>query len=259
MAIVFMTSRATSQAAIFEEAPGGGDADDPNSLCNRPLLHPVEWLANIFFHTDLDYYQVALGPTDVEIEHPVVPGKTTNMGSVVSVTHIGQRIPLDHPLVEHNLGYVPRYMIVWNGSVLPPATIIQLEDSNRKRVVTPYATETHIHLYESGFSSNVTLPAVTETYSVIVFKAPVAGGENLFDFERATGRVVLGGGKFDSDLLRLRQASDSAASPFDIPLGPTVDIANGAVRTVLPDGTTYEESNYNGSFMGSPSIECEVT
>src|SRR5690606_11531388 len=106
-------------------------------------------------------------------------------------------------------------------------------------------------------SSADTLAAASRDYQVIVFRQPVADSAYLVDFEPSTGRVIMGLGKFDSSLKALRQAGDDD-SPFDIALGPTIDIKNGAMRSVLPDGTVFTETNYDGSFSGSPSLQCTV-
>ena len=54
--------------ALFDEAPGGGDPKDINSLRNRPALDPEAWLANVYFHTSLDNMEVILDQV-VTINH----------------------------------------------------------------------------------------------------------------------------------------------------------------------------------------------
>lgn len=257
MATILMSDPATGRVAIFDEAPGGGDPADPNALRNRPLNSPAAWLANVRFHSDFDYYQVAVGPTTVNINHPAIAGTTrTIMVNTPTVTVDGQSVVTEHTLLAHNLGYVPRFMVTYNGALLTPGTLVQTATA-RSRRITPFATTTHIKLFELGISSADTLAAVARSYSVLVFRQPTIENDYLLDFDPVSGRVIIGRGKFDSSRKALRQAA-AGDSPFDIALGPTIDIANGAVRSVLPDGTVFSEPLYNGSFAGSPSLQCTV-
>lgn len=245
-------------SAVFEEAPGGGDVHDIASLRNRPAASPVDWLANILFHADFDYYQVALGPTDVTINHAAVAGVVTTVVSKMSyaVQRAGQIVKTHYDLVTHDLGYVPRYMVISGSGIIAPGSLIQVE-SGRDRVVTPYATTTKIRLLDIGTSSASTLSAMSKTYTVLVFRQPAIENAHPLDFDADDGGTILGRGKFDSrrKMLRVAGAGDSA---FDIPRGPTSDINGGAKKTVQADGTTVTAAGYAGSFTGSPSIQCAV-
>lgn len=259
MARVLMNDPATSRIALFEEASGGGAFDDPNSNRNRPLNDPASWLDLVKFHSDFDYYQVHSGPTAVTVNHASVAGASTTLYNLAGATFtkVGQIATAHYDLVTHGLGYVPRYMIVLGGKLLAPGTLVQTASSGRMRTITPYATATKIRLYEAAISSASDLSAVSLDYEVLVFKRPEADSDHAIDFDPSDGRLILGYGKFDSALKMLRKAGASA-SPFDIPLGRTADITNGAARTVQADGTTESETNYDGSFTGSPSIQCAV-
>lgn len=255
---VMMNDPATERFALFEEAPGGGDFDDPNSNRNRPLNDPVTWLDLVKFHSDFDYYQVHSGPTAVTVNHASVAGATTTIYNLAGATFArqGQIVTAHYDLVTHGLGYVPKYMVIMGGKIVAPGTLVQV-DTARNRNVTPYATTTKIRLYEAAISSASALAAIAIDYEVLVFKQPASDSDHAFDFDPVTGRFILGYGKFDSDLKMLRKAGASA-SPFDISLGRTIDIKNGGSRTVLADGTTTSDTNYNGTFAGSGSIQCAV-
>ncbi len=259
MATVLMTDPATGRVAIFDEAPGGGDPADPNALRNRPLNSPAAWLAKVFFHSDFDYYEVVAGPTNVAITHPTVAGKTTETATLPKLVHYGQTVVTHHTLLAHGLGYVPSYMVITGSMLLPPCTRIQADGagtlSSRSRWVTPYATTSAIRLMDVGHSSDVALAAMAATYGVVVFKQPAFSNNYLFDFDPASGRVRLGKGKFDSAVRRLRLAGAAGDSPYDIPLGPTIDIANGRTRVVLPDGSVLSESGYDGGFAGPSTFQ----
>lgn len=258
MSVVLMNDPATQRVAVYEEAPGGGDADDPNSLRNRPLNSPQDWIDLIRFHADFDYYQVHSEPTEVVVNHPQVNSQSTNVGGGgMGVTRVGRVESAHHTLTLHGLGYPPAYMVALNGALIGPGSLVQTLSGGRSRKVTPYATATEIKLLEVGASSSSHLTATAITYEVVVFKAPVAENDLLVDFDPVTGAIILGNGKFDSSRKMLRRAG-TGDSPFDLALGRTVDIKNGGTRTVLPDGTTFSETNYNGSFTGSDSIQCAV-
>lgn len=258
MTEIFMADRASGKCSIFTEASGGGDVSDPSSNRNRPLLDPVNWLQNIKFHSDFDYYQVAIGPTNVTVTHPTINGTSVTIVNTAGYTFTrqGQVVITDIDLVTHGLGYIPKYMVAYNDSLIGPGSLIQV-DTNKIRTIAPYATTNKIILRDTGISSNTNLSSISRDYSVLVFREPEVDSDSLFEFDQSTGEVILGRGKFKSNLKMLRQA-EPGDSPFDISLGRTIDIKNGGMKIVLADGTTFTESNYDGSFTGSPSIQCAV-
>lgn len=262
MPVVFMNDITTGNVALFEEAPGGGDVTDPNSNRNRPLNNPLSWLSYVKFHPDFDYYQVAMGPTNVTITHPALAASgTANIGSTGMVSRQINIQTNTHVLVTHNLGYVPSYMVVTAGAIVPPGALLAAT-AGQNRNVTPFATTTQISLFETAITGNSILPAINVDYEIIVFRQPAsASGLHEREFDPVTGRVTLGYEKFDSDyrILRSVGAAGAGSSPFDISLGPTLDILNGGVRYVSANGTTRSDPNYNGSFTGSPNIQCAVT
>lgn len=257
-AFVLMNDLATQRVAYFEEPTTSGAVDDPNSARNAPINDPVSWLDYVKFHSDFDYYQVAMGPTPVTVAHLAIAGATVTVYNLAGATFArqGQMVENEYDLVTHGLGYEPRYMVISNGHIVAPGTLIQVATA-QDRVVTPYATTTKIRLHEIGTSSASTLAGVSVDYEVLVFKQPAFDSPYERDFDETTGRLILGYGKFDSALKMLRKAGASA-SPFDISLGPTIDIGNGGAKTVLADGTTVTDTNYSGSFSGSASIQCAV-
>lgn len=255
---IFMEDQSTGRAALYDEPAGASGAfDDPNSDRNEPLNDPVSWLDHVRFHSDFDYYQVHSGPDTVTVNHAAIAGATTDIYNLAGATFArqGQIVTTHIDLVTHDLGYVPSFFVIMNGAIVAPGTLVQV-DTARDRQVTPYATTTKIRLFEAGTSSASTLAAISIDYEVVVFKQPIADMPGIaFDFDEVTGRVVMGYGKFDSDLKMLREAGAPGDSPYDISLGPTVDIKNGGKRSVLADGTTVSDTNYNGTFTGSPSFQ----
>lgn len=247
--------------AIFDEPNTSGAPTDFDAPRNAPAKVPEDWLEAIRFHVDFDYYQVHSGPTPVTVTHASVASASTNINlpsGRTTIVRSGQIVASHIDLVTHGLGYVPAYMVVSGGEIIAPGTVIQAQTSpTRLRTVTPYATTSKIRLYDVGISGSSTLSSLSKDYEVLVFRAPVEDSDQLFNFDTATGRLILGLGKFDNDRLRLRQAG-AGDSAFDISLGRTVDIRNGRARTVLANGTTVTEAGYDGSFAGSGSIQCAV-
>lgn len=248
--------------AIFEEPNTTGARTDIDAARNAPAKFPADNLDKVRFHVDFDYYQVAVGPTDVTINHASVAGTSTAVvsfwGGTGQVVRQGQIVSTHVDLLTHDLGYIPAYMVISGGEIIAPGTVVQTQTSpTRIRTVTPYATTTKIRLYDVGISAASALSSLSKDYTVLVFRAPIEDSDQLMSFDPDTGRVILGLGKFDSDLKMLRQAG-AGDSAFDISLGRTIDIRNGRARTVLANGTTTTEVGYSGSFAGAGSIQCAV-
>lgn len=257
MVFVLMTDASTGRVAVFEENGTAGDPEDPNSTRNAPLNNPVAHLPKVRFHNDFDYYQVHSDTPGIVVNHALVAAASTVVATQPSITRVGQIVTTTINLLAHGLPYVPAYMIVSGGGLIGQSSIIQTA-SGRIRRVSPFASETHIGLVDVGISSASALAAMNKTYRVIVFRQPVADGDYLVDIDPANGVLSLGYDKWRGDLKQLRQAVLADASPFDVPLGRTSDIRNGTSRTVLADGTVFTSPNYDGSFTGSPSIQCSV-
>lgn len=242
---------------MFQENGTTGDADDPNSVRNAPLNNPNSHISKIRFHSDWDYYQVHSMTLGIPITHASVAGASTLVSSAPPITRYGQIVRTDINLLAHGLPYVPAYMVVSGGCLIGPSSLLQVSSVGH-RFISPYATTSHICLYDVGVSSASALSSLAETYDVIVFRAPVEDSPYLFDYNKAADELIMGYGKFRGSLKALRATLVGDASPFDIPTGRTVDIKNGFGRTVLADGTVYDMPGYTGSFAGSTSVQCTV-
>lgn len=238
MTVVFMTDTTTGRVAIFDEAPGGGAYDDPNSLRNRPLNDPVTWFANLYFHSDFNYMEVSTGPASVAVSHPAVAtisaptGATANFGWGSGTA--------DHVLLAHGLGYAPLALVALGNNILWPGMPVQSQGDGGQRYATVYTDATNVRLYEFASVGVSNLAAASLNYTVIVFRNPPApSGNILFDFQSATGEVQMGLGKFNS--LRRYLQVVAGGTPFGIAYGGrTIDLANGAPRAFRPDGTFFE-------------------
>lgn len=256
MAFVFMTDEATGRCALFEENGTIGDPQDPNSVRNAPLNNPELYLDKIRFHSDFDYYTVLLGPTTVSITHPLAAGRISypfffpDTGFGIA----GQVVTSEQTLITHNLGYIPSYMIISDGAIIAPSTIIN-STASATRYVTPFVTNNIIGLNTTAVTDQNDLPAITKNYTVIVFRKPQEENSYLIDFNPENGEISMGRGKFKGNYKNLRVAASGDMQPFDISLGRTVDIRNGGIRTVLADGIIRNDPYYVGSFAGSEKID----
>jgi hypothetical protein len=243
------------RCAIYDEAPGGGDPIDPLSLMNRPVVSPLSWLSNIYFHSDLDYYGIAVKNLSVSISHAAIAGMVRtaaggNQEVSAAVTFGGQTVETNHLLVNHGLGYVPKFFCIYDNRLIPHGTPVQDSGFGLKRFVTAYATSTQIRLHEVGYSSASTLPAVSRTYQVIVFREPSADPTEK-QLDLYAGGADFGRGKFRGAEPHLR-ADGLGDVLWPIATGPTAGVRNGGLRVWVPNGSFVDFGPYNGS-LGAPS------
>lgn len=229
-----------------------------------PFDDPVTHIDSIYFCSDFQYLSSVI-EADVIINHASVSGLT---GSGVTGTSAGDGssgssekiadgrvIPAAHTLYTHSLGYVPPYMVLYNGEAIAGGTNVQPEDG-RARLVSSYATSSIIGLKEVGFSNASTLAAVDRTYQVLIFRELAADpSKPLFHVKLGDGALVMGQGKVTEDMALLRRVT-AAEATFYIPVSPTLDIRNGAVRTVSPiAGINDVGGQYNGGLLQIEAIE----
>lgn len=240
------------RCAIYEEAPGGGDPLNPNSQMNRPIISPLSWLDNVYFHSDLGYYPVAANTTTT-ISHPSVAGRTVTVGSdaYLSQLYYGQSLTFDHLLLTHGLGYVPRFFVAYDGKMIPHGMPVQ-SASGGVRLVSAYATTTQIRLREFATSSASTLPAVTRSYQVLAFRNNIVD-PSLPMLRIEPGDVVFGQGKFRANEPHLR-ATGPGDSLFAQAQNRTAGIRNGSFRAYPPNGSPVDLGNFTGSFAAPTYI-----
>lgn len=239
------------RCAIYEEAPGGGDPLDPTSLMNRPVVSPLSWLDNVYFHSDLNYYPVAASGTTT-VSHPSVAGKTQTVGddAYLSQLYYGQSQTFDHNLITHGLGYVPLFFVAYDGKMIPHGMPVQ-SASGGVRLVSAYATATEIRLREFATSSATDLPTVSRNYQVLVFRNNVPN-PSLPMFLAQPGDVVFGQGKFRGNTPHLR-ATGPGDSIFAQARGRTAAIRNGSFRAYPPNGSPVDLGTFTGS-LPAPSF-----
>jgi hypothetical protein len=171
------------------------------------------------------------------------------------------------------LGYVPDFFCVFGATTVHPGFPIQFDSADgRARSVTAYATATQIRLYETGIQTSNAMGGLTANYSLVVLKQPPPPtGTVLYDFNPVSGLVRMGFEKFRSDRRYLQVVS--GGSPFGIPLGRTIDLQNGAPRSVGAGGSIRDivpasfrvafgggtpnygpAGSYDGTFLGDPVV-----
>jgi hypothetical protein len=231
------------RCAIFEEAPGGGDAGDPNSLMNRPAVNPLGWLSSLYFHSDLDYFGIAARNMNAVVNHAAVPGITRSV--VGNVSFLGQAVRAEHVILTHNLGYVPKFFLLYQGRLIPQGIPIQDEGQGKKRFVSAYATTTDIRLWEVGYSDNTTLSAVQATYQVIALRDPAANPVDK-QLDIYPGQAIFGRGKFRAGEPHMRLDGQGDIQ-WPIATGRTAAIRNGGLRAYYPNGGYVDFREYNGA------------
>ncbi|MET3899663.1 hypothetical protein ABIB57_003625 [Devosia sp. UYZn731] len=275
---VLMFDPITARIALYTEPTLAGDPFDPNSARNAPLNSPAANLPSLYYHSDYDPMEVAVGPTDVLITHTAIPaGSGAPDAATINSQLVYGGYTQDRSLLAHGLPYVPDFLVVVGTQTLHPGYPVQYNAlDGRARCVTAYATATEIRIYETGIQTSSVLAAVNVTYTVIVLKRPPAPvGSVLFEFDPVTGITTMARGKFSSNRRYLQIVA--GGSPFGFPLGRTIDLANGTFRSVQPDGTIRDvvpaafklsfgfggpnfgpAGNYNGSFTGDPQIQVQA-
>jgi hypothetical protein len=239
------------RCAIYEEAPGGGDPLNPASLMNRPVLDPVAWINSVYFHSDLGYYGVAAHGL-ANINHQAVAGRTVAVGSdaYLSQLYYGRSQAFDHLLLQHDLGYVPRFFVAYDGKMIPHGMPVQASGGG-VRLVSAYATSTQIRLREFATSSASDLPAAARSYQVLAFRNN-ALVPSLPMLELQPGQVVFGQGRFIGGQPHLR-ATGPGDTVFAQAKAPTAGVRNGAFRAWPPNGAPVDLGAYNGT-LPAPSF-----
>lgn len=251
---VVLSDVGTGVVAIIDDAPGAGAFTDSAALRNRPAVDPGNWLAKVKFQSDLDYYELVDTVQTVPVTHAALAGKEVDYPGYFGYNLIyrvyGQTVVTDIPIYAHNKGYVPSYMIALGGSRLPAGIPTQVgPDHGAGRLVSHWADASNIYLHEIAFSGAADLPAQSLTYQVMIFAQPVADPDvPPLLFDATAGVVKLGRGKVRSDRQYLRKALSGETS-FDINLGTTGTLGNGAVK-VVTGGVAYTEPGYSGAFAG---------
>lgn len=235
--------------ACFEEEAGGGAMFDIDAPRNAPAKTPIAHLDKVTWHSSFDQFELAVGPSDVTINHTSLAAAsvTTGIGSITSTVYGARRVT-DILLLTHGLGYKPRAKVTIGGRVVVSGQIIQ-DLTDRVRIVSVFTTTTGVYLRETAFSSSSALPAFDQAYRVYVFRQAQANPSAPL-FSNSGGLTTIAREIIRSDRKYLRRTG-VGDEEFSIDSGPTLDIANGSKR-VANGGVLTTESGYTGS-MTAPS------
>jgi len=245
--MTILTLHADETACAIYEAATASDM--------APFNDPVSHLASIHFHSSLDYYALAQPVVTKTINHLAVAadaGVGYSDNATARVLYYG-RTTADYQLATHSLGFPPLFAVVdENGMALPAGFPIQRTMTgsfvNGDRKVCIYATSSDIRLYEIAMPGNAAMAAINKTYSVYVFRPPIADPD--LPMLELSGSPIFGQGKFQASQQHLRRAVSETPGLF-IPNGRRTDIANGTGRYVQGDGTVLDMNSSTVSYTGS--------
>lgn len=238
MAKKFYADGVTGRVAIFDPAV-------PAALTN-----PRANLGAVYFHSDLDYVGV-VAVFDFVVTHPArgVGGASTEHSYAVP-NHVTGAIQS----LVHNLGYVPHALVFIGNNMLPANSQIQNVGSSF-RTVAVEVNSTQVRLFETSWVYQHALPAIVQTYKVVLFTPKlVPSGNKTVHITPTT--FVASRGKLNSAYNYLRRALTSPMFWFS--KGKTADVANGSFKIVTANGGAIAKTHYNGSFAGEPGIGVEV-
>lgn len=241
-------SRITAGKMVIWEKPAVGDK-------MAPFDDPVANFGLIRFSSDFQYFSNSLRVNGINVNHSAVAGVTGTGYSPPSASAPtgpianGQVVTGNKLLYTHGLGYVPQFMVLFNGAIVSGGTVVQqTSDRLKSRKVSAYATTTEIRLRDIGISNTDALPAATISYDLIIFRdpAPIPGAP-LAHIRIDGNPIILGHGRITSEQPPLRRVV--GAEPFFyLPRTRIADMRNGAYRTITPSGPR-DIGSYNGSFF----------
>jgi hypothetical protein len=233
-----------TEVAVWEK-PLVGDPD-------APFYDPMSHLDLIKLHSVLNYLTGTIIQT-VNVNHALVAGVSNfqmagapESGVAIGI-NLGQVVVTDHVLVTHNLGYVPAYLVIYEGEAVSGATNVQVLSGGRFRLVSSYADENVVGIRATSKSTNDDLVAVTRSYKVIIFRELEADpAAPLFDVELDAGRITLAKGKINEGQPTVRRTAPGDTATFVLPMTRTIDIQNGSVRTLSVNGNQSLGNGYTG-------------
>lgn len=249
----------TGTVACFDEPNQIGDIFDINAPRNAPAKDPAANLTALSWHSDLFQYEVDT-EFSVTINHSALGVTTYRIGSAggglpggtppaVYLDVYGDVRVTDINLGAHTAGASPIFMVALDGRMLPSGHLIQQDTTDTGRFVAPWVSASNVFLRETAMSGTNALAGTSRTYRVMVFrtrakdpsKPLLAGDESGLQLAR---------GIIDSSRKYAKQVA-VGESPYAINLGPTIDCANGGVRTAT-GGLTFSEALYAGA-MAAPA------
>lgn len=233
--------------SIYRE-PAIGPKDDP-------LYNPLGHLSLIKVHSMLAYLQVAY-EFQVEITHAAVTASRGWDWSTFAFNWFPEDYSLDRKLGDHGQASAPMCLLRTGDGIIDSGMPMQTNASGGTRYLDLYTTDTEIRLLERVDSGTGTLPALTQTYSVLVLREPAAvEGADVFLGE--SGRVTAGEGLFDSDFHYLRAVADGE-DPYHLTVDQQLDTAGGICKYIDALGSAYYDFYQSAAYTGSLSTVTSV-
>lgn len=254
--------------ACFDEPNTIGDIEDINAPRNDPVKNPINYLSDITFHSDFFQYEIAAGPVDVSVSHGSVPTMTTLIGvnpgnggigiaipPAVGINVVGNYVTTDILAFTHGLGYIPKFMVAYQGRRMPDGQVVQAASGYRRRV-SAWANSSGIYLRDSGAVSAVSMPAVSVSYRILVFRESQANPALPLFGGGPGDATIIARGVINSSKKYLRRTG-VGDTPFAQNLGRTIDTNNGFLATAS-GGVVTAETGYGGSLTAPPFISVGV-
>lgn len=249
---------AAGVVAGFSETGEVGEWNDINAPRNAPAKSPLQHLDKVALHSSFYLYEVAYDGL-ITVNHAAIPSDTvfqgfTSVGLVpLGITWRGRVQEASHVLVNHGLPYTPLCMVSYDGAMIVSGTIVQTEFRGT-RFISLKADGTSVGLGECGYANEESLPGVSRTYRVVIFKTPAPDAGSAL-FSGGSAGFQIGRGMVDSSARFLRAADSS--SNLDMDLDRTIDIGTGGAR-VVTGGNVQTDRYYSGSFAGGGFVPVDV-
>lgn len=220
------------------------------------FTNPVANLGDIYFHSDLGY----IGNSTVitaNAAHPVRTRSTSTSKRLFGTDTWNNPVTgeQDYAIGTHSFGTanVPFICKIGNNQA-PAGTVIQ-QVGQSVRVVFPYITSTHVRVKEQFITFNDSLPAYNQSYKFYLFNTLFTASGST-SISASGSNFTAGFGKLNSSFRYHRKTSSSP--DFFVTAGATADVNTGAIKIVMPDGTTTTDTAYAGSFTGTTSTGIKI-
>lgn len=229
---VFELDATTGQSAIYLVDPATpGD--------RQPFLNPAAFARFLLFHSGAQFLRVAYDQT-----------KTLTLENASGKPGYTKA----HAFPNHNLGKVPPCLAVVGTTMLVGSQPVQVQRF-ASRSLTLIATSSGFTIEErvtKYFRSDLAALTVRVRVIALDIMQPVTGAPP-FDIDMSRALVSFGHGRFRNNGPDVIKAAKSGAGiEFYIPKpGPSMDVDNGALRIVRPNGQATNVGTFTATFAGS--------
>lgn len=211
------------------------DSDVPAALAS-----PSANIDAVYFHSSLDYLEIGYEDTF----SLTLPARSDTDWTEASAKH---------NITSHGLGVIPFGVLLVSGEQMSTLEPLQLTGSYERHVALGVSS-TQVWIQESWYAK-AAMPAITRTYDIYLLRdAPDTTTTKALSF--TSSRLLMGGGKFDTNRAYLRQKNSAPA--FWMTAGRTIDTDYEGIRHKRPNGTQVSFQGYGGSFTGDTNYGINV-